>query len=272
MHWVKVLFGVLMVVVAMACSEANGSSLNPAPGSITVTVQSGQYLQWIANKRGVGWESMLLANENFLRTKYDEVCDELSGRFRNRRRDGGAAKGGLYYCNDRFNRAYGNTLRPGWKLVVPASQAPADIATTIASIQGNKVALVIDDTGSMTEDRQRVSEFYLAAIRKYNKRLTGVWLYADGGVRKYEAGGVKFLTAGGLENTHGALSEAAKSRPDAIILVTDEPGDDWQWDEVKNLPPVYGHCLPDQGGYGCEESLRRLATEVRGSKYIRGVK
>jgi hypothetical protein len=239
----------------------------------THKVRRGQNFQWIAGQHKVSWEAMLLVNEGFLRTKYTEVCGDLSRNFRHRRNDRGTHRGGLYYCNDRFVRPYGNTLRPGWELVIPTNTAPTNIGQAIAEIRGNKVALVIDDTGSMNDDRQRVSEFYLAAINQYGKRLSGVWLYADGRVRKYEAGGVRFLTEGGRENTFGALSEAAKVRPDAIVLVTDEPGDDWNWGEVRSLPPVVAHCLGDLGdGYrSCQSNLERLARETRG-RYITGIR
>lgn len=234
-------------------------------------VRRGEFLRLIASRYNVGWEAMLLANERFLQTKYQEVCSDLSRNFRNRRQDRGTRKGGQYYCNDRYNRPYGNTLRPGWRLAIPEKTAPTAIAEIVSKIKGDKIALVIDDTGSMSDDRQKVSEFYLAALRQYNKRIVGVWLYADNQVRKYEDGGIRLLTEGSYENTFGALTIAAREKPDAIILVTDEPGDDWQWSEVSSLPPVIGHCLPDSGTEGCRETIQRLATETRG-QFVLGIK
>lgn len=234
-------------------------------------VKRGQYLQWIASRYDVGWEAMLLANEDFLRERYGEVCNRLSQKFRNRQRDRGTRKGGLYYCNDQFNRPYGNTLRPGWRLAVPAATAPAQIDDVVADMKGNRIALVIDDTGSMSDDLEKVGEFYLAALRKYKKQLVGVWLYADGQVRKYEAGGVRFFAEGQLENTFGALSEAAREKPDIIVLVTDEQGDDWRWPLVGRLPPVVAHCLRDRQENLCQDNLQRLAKQTQG-RYVPGIK
>jgi hypothetical protein len=262
---------VSQAAAAPGASSARSIASSPAPPThATHLVRRGQFLRYVAYKHDVAAEAMLLVNEDFLEKKYREVCGDLSRSFRTRRHDRGARKGGLYYCNDRFVRPYGNTLRPGWRLSIPTGSAPAKISTVIGNIKGNSVALVIDDTGSMGNDRQKVGEFYLAALRQYKKHLAGVWLYTDGRVRKYEAGNVRFLTSGGFENTFGALREAAREKPDAIVLVTDEPGDDWQWDEVKNLPPVFAHCLPERGRYLCEKNLLRLKDET-GGQYIAGV-
>lgn len=253
----KIVSLVVLLIAVVACLEASSSPK-------TYKVKKGQFLKWIAQQQNVSWEAMLLANESFLANKYKEVCDDLSGNFRRRDSNRGSRKGGLYYCNDNYVRPYGNTLRPGWTLNIPSESSPTSINQTVSEIKGDKIALVIDDTGSMNDDRQQVSEFYLAAIRQYGKHLSGVWLYSNGRVRKYEAGGVHFYTSGDRENTFGALREAAKEKPDAIILVTDEPGDDWQWGEVHNLPPVIGHCL-DQSF--CAENLQRLARETHG-RYV----
>ena len=255
----------MLAVLLIMCQTVAGFAANKVH-----MVRRGQFLQWIAGQHNVSWPAMLLANESFLQTKYNEVCGDLSNNFRHRKGDRGTHKGGLFYCNDRFVRPYGNTLRPGWNLVVPTEVAPASIGALVAQIKGDKIALVIDDTGSMNDDRQRVSQFYLAAIRQYGKRLTGVWLYADGQVRRYEAGGVRFITNGNIENTFGALTEAVKSKPDAIVLVTDEPGDDWNWNALTGMPPVVAHCLPDQGQAFCQQNLQRLAQETHG-RYITGV-
>lgn len=240
-------------------------------GQKTHRVKRGQFLRWIADEHNVGWEAMLLVNEGFLKTKYEEVCGDLSSGFRNRKGDRGRSKGGQFYCNDRYNRPYSNTLRPGWELIVPAATASLNVEAVVADIKGDKIALVIDDTGSMTDDRQKVGTFYLAAFRKYQKQLAGVWLYAEGKVRKYKGGGVEFLTDGDTENTFGALTAAAREKPDMIVLVTDEPGDDWQWDKVSDLPPVIAHCLPDQGEILCRENLQHLAQKTRG-QYVEGIK
>lgn len=231
----------------------------------THVVQTGEFLRSIAGQYDVSWEAILLTNETYLQAQYEETCGSKPESYTNNARRRGT------FCNNRYHRPYGNTLKPGWKLNIPASTAPAAINAVVEAAHGDRIALVIDDTGSMNEDRQRVSAFYLAAIQQYSKRLTGVWLYADGVVRKYEGGNVRFSTSGNVENTFGALREAAATSPDTIILVTDEPGDDWDWSEVNRLPPVLAHCLKDGGTFLCEENLRRVAQETNG-RYTAGIK
>ncbi|QQG37512.1 MAG: LysM peptidoglycan-binding domain-containing protein [Candidatus Kaiserbacteria bacterium] len=240
-----------------------------ASANETYTVKPGNNLIWIAKQVGVSWQAMLLANEEDLKQKYERICGNLSDEFRNRTENKGRLKGGKYFCNDNYMRAYGNTLQPGWTLEIPAAIAPATVEKTVSEIKGDRIALVIDDTGSMSNKREETANFYLAAIKKFEKKIVGVWLYANGKVRKYEAGGVKFSTRGNYENTFGALEEAAKEKPDAIILVTDEPGDDWNWGRVNVLPRVVAHCLPDYGTATCRENLQRLVKETRG-RYIEG--
>lgn len=229
-------------------------------------VAKGEFLKKIAADYGVSWEEILLQNERFLKDKYEEVCDQFSKRYRNNPRRRGL------FCNDRYNRPYGNTLIPGWTLVIPAGNAPEEIDKVVERISGKRIAIVIDDTGSMENDRRAVGQFYLAAMRKYRKNVVGVWLYADGEVRKYDGGSVKILqevsqTVGSLENTHLALREAAKARPDTIVLVTDEPGDDWEWNKLK-LPKVIAHCIPNEAGdCECEDNLKRLVVKV-GGEYV----
>lgn len=246
-------------------------------------VRKGEILKSIGPKYDVGWEQLLLINENFLQEKYEDVCGNFHANIQKQtsaaKRIGNKAKRqkalaqvarkrSTLFCNDRYNRPYGNTLLPGWVLKIPGSTAPAQIQAVVQSIVGNRIALVIDDTGSMGDDRRFVGQFYAGAIAKYKKQLTGIYLYADGGVRKYKEGGVQFLNQGDFENTQEALETAAKDRPDAIILVTDEPGDDWNWGRFgrSKLPSVYGHCLPERGRYECKANLIRLAGET-GGKY-----
>jgi hypothetical protein len=154
--------------------------------------------------------------------------------------------------------------------VIPSNATTPEISEAIAKIPGNKIAVVIDDTGSMNDNRRKTAELYLAAINSQGKEIAGVFLYADGQVRKYEGGGVReiqFQTDGSRENTFQALQEAAKLSPDAIVLVTDEEGDDWDWSKTGNLPPVIAHCLPDQGQCECRPTLMQVAEDSKG-QYI----
>ncbi len=261
----------LMAVLIALGFMVGSAAAETQPVGKTYRVRRGEVLTTIAVANKVGIDSMMLANESYLRDKYKDVCGELSRSFRKRKADRGTRKGGLFYCNDRFKHPYGNTLQPGWTLTVPSDTAPTSVREAVANIKGKRIALVIDDTGSMNDDRRRVGQFYLSALRQYGKRLTHVWLYADGRVRKYNGGNVEFRTSGGQENTFGALKEASTEKPDAIILITDEPGDDWNWSDVKSLPPVIGHCLADRGIAYCEENLRRLQRETKGV-YMSGLK
>ncbi len=258
-----------LAVIVLTFGSANA-------GETEYRVRRGDNLIAIAKAHQVDWQSMLYANEDYLKQKYEEVCGLLSERFRQRTGNPGRAKGGQMYCNDRYNRPYGNTLRPGWRLAIPTSTAPAAVEQIVSNIKGERIALVIDDTGSMGDKRQETALFYLAALRKFDKKIAGLYLFAGHEVRKYEAGGVKTLTdiqkmmetRGSRENTHQALREAATERPDTIILVSDEPGDDWSWDEVSKLPPVIAHCLPSLAG-DCRPNLQRLARVTRG-QYVEG--
>ncbi len=234
-------------------------------------VQKGEWLILIADHYGVGWEAILLANEEFLKAKYDEICPKFPDKIKNK-----PGRKGLF-CNNKYKRPYSNTLMPGWKLKIPPTKAPANISTAVANISGLRVALVIDDTGSMIADRRAVGEFYLAAIKAQGKKVVGVWLYADGHIRRYEGGGVlEMNTSGRVENTHSALQEAAEERPDAIVLITDEPGDDWNWVIAGELPPVVAHCLEERqndghgNGFTCEANLLRLVGLTKG-QYMSGL-
>ncbi len=239
----------------------------PAPTSAkkTYEVEHADYLIKIAETQKVSWEEILLLNETFLKEKYDKVCAHKSAKYKNRKKG--------HYCNERFARPYGNTLQAGWILTMPsAEQAPTKIAEAIRESTGSRIAIVVDDTGSMQDNRHEVAAFYASAVKAYGKSLVGVWLYADGKVRRYvDSGSVQFLNQGGHENTWGALREAAKEHPDTIVLVTDEPGDDWPQSFQKgDVPPVIAHCLSEYGGHiSCRSTLTHLVSIV-GGKYVEG--
>ncbi len=227
-------------------------------------VERGDILHSIAIDHGVGVEALLLHNEPYLKAKYEQKCKKFGALYR----DNPKRKG--LFCNDRYHRPYGNTLMPGWILHLPFTSAPANISQAVAGITGKRIALVIDDTGSMGNDRRDVGEFYLAALRAHGKEIVGVYVFANGEVRKFTANGnidSMLLNEGDQENTFGALTVANADHPDEIILVTDEAGDDWDWDvlDQQRFPPVIAHCLPtDSGLNGCESTLHRLADHTRG--------
>ena len=233
-------------------------------------VQYGDSLWTIAAEEHVDWLQLAAVNRTYLVATYEVRCSQLRDQYRQRQRG--------WYCNDSRRDTWANSLKPSDLLQIPEplpAEAPQEIREMIEIVENapEPIALVIDDTGSMSDDRQVVMDWYLTIAHARNKRVVGVWLYADGKVEYIDPGGnVSLSTTGGMENTHSALSEAANSRPhpSSILLVTDEQGDDWQWDRVGVLPPVFGHCLPEYRNlYGCEENLQRLARETGGG-YIRG--
>lgn len=246
-----------------------------ARAETTYTVKRGNNLSWIASQNGVGRESLIFRNEELLKSNYDKRCGRLSDEFRTRKSNQGAQKGGLHYCNDGLRRPYANTINPGLSLTIPEQHAPTSIERTVSEIRGNRIAVIIDDTGSTRNKRAEIAEFYLAALKKRERAITGIYLFAGGNVRRIDAVGVTNLTKmmrnrGKFENTHDALQKAAADRPDVIILITDEPGDDWDWSTVHQLPSVIAHCMPDIGYESCAKNLQRLSRLTRG-RYIEGL-
>lgn len=247
---------------AVRTGQAPQAVAKEIPIQATHRVARNEYINLIATKyTNVGGPEIVLANEEFLKAKYEEVCDDLSARYRKNSRRHGT------FCNDRYNRPYQNTLLPGWQLRIPGGKAPRSIEQAIVNMgNGKTVALVIDDTGSIQNDRLAVATFYTAALHKYGKSLKSICLYNGAEPRCISPEAnleYAMKTSGGYENTHRALNKAAESNPDAIILITDERGEDWNWNNIK-LPPVIGTCIPDQDLVACEENLRRLAKMTNG--------
>lgn len=246
----KRIFAILLSVVVFVC----GSVVHAADTHI---VERGDYLIKIAKEYDLDWRAVMLANETHLRDLYESRCSLLKKRYTKSK----ARKG--HYCLDRADRPrpWANSLKPGDVLTIPAKEISPTVDDVVRLAAGKRVALVIDDTGSMDDDRRRVSQMYLAALKKYSKDLIGVWLYADGEVRQYKGHGVQLSTTGRYENTHAALREAAKQHPDYIVLVTDEAGDDWDWGTVASLPRVIAHCL---AASECGRSLGELVRLTNG--------
>ncbi len=227
-------------------------------------VKRGEYIVAIAKQYGppVGYEEMIARNEAWLRARYEHVYVKYSQRYRK-----GAGRRG-HFCNDRLNRPYANTLLPGDELVIPSPTAPHAIDNIVAQEVGASAVLVIDDTGSMNNDRSIVAAWYATAMHSQGKAVKAVVLYSDGDVRTYSADQAleSRRTSGQYENTRAALETAAKLKPETIVLVTDEPGDDWNELPELTSPKVVAHCLPDEvdGRYYCEETLQRLARSTNG--------
>ncbi|MFA4845868.1 MAG: LysM peptidoglycan-binding domain-containing protein [Patescibacteria group bacterium] len=231
---------------------------------VTYTVQSGDsIIGKIAPKFQVPWEAIAVVNEAHLAQVNDVRCNELSDRYtQSWRRQG-------HYCNERVvvggkPMVNLNSLQPGDELVIPLTSHPV-VDQVVTNIPGRSIAIVIDDTGSMGNDLIQVSAWYMRASGQFGKKITAVVLYADGHVRQFtNTGEVTFTTSGVLENTRNALETAAQSNPDAIVLVSDEPGDDWKDFHGLTLPPVYAHSLDGIS----HENLRRVAT-MTGGRFMR---
>lgn len=157
--------------------------------------------------------------------------------------------------------------------------AQTSIDHTVLDIRGNRVALVVAFTGSMAKSGVGVAQEYLAALYRY-KDIVGVYLF-ERFTQKHEAGNVYQLEAvmkprGNVGNALNALLMAKADRPDAIIFVTNQQGDDWgDWSRVKDLPPIIAHCVPSRNSetiyrkhVGCDKALRKLVDTVPGSRYI----
>ncbi|HEY4522063.1 MAG TPA: LysM peptidoglycan-binding domain-containing protein [Candidatus Paceibacterota bacterium] len=252
-------------------------SLGIASAADEYRVKRGNNLSWIAKQHGVEPSAMIYANESMLQANYERRCSRLSDEFRSRTEKRDVGKGGLYYCNDGKRRPYANTLNPGMRLVIPETSAPISVERTVREIRGKRIAVVVDETGSTSNKRQQIGEYYLAALKKHEREIVGIYLYTGKAVRKIDAVGVTDLSSvmhnrGGRENTHEALRRAADDRPDVIVLLTDEPGDDWQWHLVSALPTVIAHCLPEGGVAECRVNLQELVRQVgKGSRYIEGL-
>ncbi len=266
--------GVIAVMLALLCIfllplEDTGDNDIIVDSADTVTeeivhtvVQGDSIIGTIAPAYGVQWQAIALVNEQQLANVNAERCGKLSKRYtQNARRRG-------HYCKslmvDGRQMMDLNSLQPGDTLRIPLTTHPV-VDEVIASIPGSSIAIVIDDTGSMMNDRAQVSAWYMRSAQELGKSLTTVILYADGHVREFSnTGGVTFTTTGNMENTRHALEVAASSNPSAIVLVSDEPGDDWNEFEGLNLPPVYAHSLDGIS----HENLRHVA-ELSGGAFMR---
>jgi len=278
--WAVIVVIAVTMMQIWGCGDDQSQGANSSTPAFKVTgtkyvVQRGDYIDKIAAKLNVSPSEMVLVNRAMLQQKFDETCGKFSVSYTNNsRRDG-------LFCNERFKDPFKNTLRAGWALDIPESQpqapASAQVQTAVETHtkRGDKVSIVIDATGSMSEDREIAAQLYMAALRKHGRNIQSVYLYRDGKVWSLSSPDATTIreevgNTGGEENTYEALLKATKDGSDAIILITDEPGDDWPWDRNQRLAhvqPVIATCLSDYGQYGCETNLRRIATET-GGQYV----
>jgi hypothetical protein len=258
------LFSISLLFVA--CAKDNGTSIDPEKYEV-YTVVEGDILYNIAERFDTTLDLIVLANEAFLVRQYDEFCGRFDESVRNNPERTGV------WCNDLFNRPYQNLIFEGNDLKIPRTDAPPVVEQAIAMATGDRIALVIDDTGSMRDDMIAVTEWYSNAVDNYGRDIVGIFLYADGDIRKFtRTGQVEYNTEGDVENTFQALQYAmehsGRRGPDTIVLITDEPGDDWDWNEVDALPPIIANCLGGSYyGRSCERNLTEAANRT-GGQYV----
>lgn len=239
------------IVVDAAQTEKQEIEYEVQPGDSIIST--------IAPKHNVPWEAIAVVNESELARVNAERCAQLSKGYTNSR----SRKG--HYCNQTVVVSGKpmvdlNSLQPGDKLRIPLTRHPV-VDQVIAAIPGRSIAIVIDDTGSMSNDRAQVSAWYMRASHEIGKDILTVVLFADGNVRQFKSTGeVTFAVTGNFENTRNGLEIAAAAKPDAIVLVSDEPGDDWNGFKDLTFPPVYAHSLDGSS----HENLRRVASATGG--------
>lgn len=256
----------LMVVAFCVCSSAACTE--------EYVVKRGDTLTAIAQSHGVSVAEILRANGTYLLQKYGRVCGKKSAAYR----ESETRKG--FFCNERKvarDPVHANTLMAGWSLSMPANEPTSkQITDVVRTVSARSVALVVDATGSMGGNIQRVANEYQAALRMFGKSVSGVWFFADGKVWSVESDRFveRYHPSGSFENTSQALAVATAARPELIILITDEPGDDWDDAPGTNGVPVIAHCLPENGNlsgvYTCSSTLRALVMRVPGSVYMEG--
>lgn len=230
-------------------------------------VQKGDSIEGVARKFDLVPKELFKANEKALQ--------EAAATCRPSRRSG-------YFCNSRrANTTWSmiaNTLPLGQKLTIPGGgyvyggsiptinpAMSAAVAEMIADPTKKRVAIIVDETGSMGGNALALLRLYRETVRAHaDKTITGVWLFRDGQVRRVEpdAFEAQYKPQGYVENTYASLLDAQKSNPDILVLITDEPGDDWPADwKLKLTSAVIAHCLPEggrKGEFSCRHTLKAL--------------
>lgn len=258
------------VMVEKAATQVM-SPINVAPSvehneMLEHVVRAGEYIISIATQYGVPWESVVLANEDKLLANTQTYCASKSDSYTHNRGRRGHFCNFLVFDQKGQPLVHANTLMPGDVLKIPANTAPEQIQETVNAVYGKRIVVVIDETGSMAgddgvDDRARVSAWYLQAIKKADKEIVRVVMFAEGSLRELDASAMEFHARGGFENTRHALEHAnSKFHPDAIVLVTDEPGDDWKSWRTLHLPPVIAHSLSRVS----DQMMRELASFTHG--------
>ncbi|MBI2474875.1 hypothetical protein HYV69_00390 [Candidatus Uhrbacteria bacterium] len=228
---------------------ANVNETPKESAMIEHAVKAGEYIISIALQYNVPWESIVLANEETLKANALKYCADKSNMYTHSRDRRGHFCNFMVFDEKGQPLVYANTLMPDDVLKIPSRTAPEEIQNAVDDIRGKRVVVVIDETGSMggddgVDDRARVSAWYLQAIKNADKEIVRVVMFAEGSLRELDASEMEFQTHGGFENTRHALEHAnTKFHPDAIVLVTDEPGDDWENWRTLHLPPVIAHSL-----------------------------
>jgi hypothetical protein len=153
--------------------------------------------------------------------------------------------------------------------VAQAPVAPAAPAPVVDVLPDSEVVIVIDDTASMDDKRPKVYAWYLAEVKRLGGKVTNVVLFGGAGIRHSRPETVEFKSVGSAENIRAALESANMANPTAkvIILIADEPGDDWG-DWKLNLPPVIAHSLDLDADAALEYLAKITKGRFVGSKEV----
>ncbi len=258
------------------------------PPVVTHTVKKGQSLVTIARDwapNGTSGLDLVRLNEEILAPVFVERCGDLSEAFRTRDEINFTRwkkGGGDFFCNEKKGNdnfpSWANSLLPGDIIFLPTTtstesiqvfegQVAKDVNSSVASLTGERIILVIDASGSMSEesDQAKVANLYNTLL---TERVAGIVMFAENPIEvraidEYPLG----LGIGSVENIAKALTMAKAMDADEIVLIGDEQGDDVDGFTFVDIPPVNAHCLPDPADLRCADTFKRIALES-GGRYI----
>jgi von Willebrand factor type A domain len=268
--------------VSVAAISASATFTKAVPQVAKTTkhvVKKGEFMNAIADRYGVAREGLILTNVEYLITKYQETCPEVSKK-----------KKKSLFCNDRYNKAWANTLLPGWEIQIETSDSSASslgqanakaIDAAVTDLPKNaKLAIVLDVSGSMSDKMNRAAQYVMSVRKQNGGALFGLYVYHETVARIEDINtdeklmlsttriNHKLKGDGGIENTKKALQKAFADGAEHVVVISDEVGDDWgDWSEVKAMPPVTAVCMTRTGN-DCFESFAKLAKYTKG-KYVR---
>ncbi len=216
---------------------------------ITHTVQWGDTLTWISRQHWVSLENLLTSNQSMLDRKFLEICKRTSANV-------------WKWCN-----APAHSIKPWMEIVIPTTNGvtynPSTNTLTLPSktdstktnkwldvdkkvpepvrdilkryiepvLPTDKIAVVIDVSWSMSEDRDTVTDWMASWIWWLAKGQTTFYTYSEQTHWPFDnPKNVDFNAYhgwGGTENVHSAIQKAIRDWATKVIVITDEAWDDW---------------------------------------------